>query len=60
MASESFKAQLNIYVDSLISNTSKEGEIRKELSNPKIPRHDIFVEPPEIKNKSIRSPICGR
>jgi len=54
MASESFKARLNTYVDSLISDSYKDHEIRKEFSNPKVPRHDIFVEQPLTKNTPVR------
>jgi len=54
MASESFKARLNIYIDSLIGDSFEDREIPKELTHPQVPRHEFFVERPETMNRPVR------
>ena len=53
MVSDSFKLQLNTYVDSLISNSFKEREIRDSFSKPNASLYDIFVEQSVSKNTPV-------
>jgi len=54
MTSESFKVQLNSYIEALVSDAYEEREMRKEFPKPKVPRHDIYFERHEKKSKPVR------